>query len=173
MLSSKHSGTHQLNQQCKVLSIFERKIKHYREAAPISFQHKIDIIYGYGRHGEHIAKMLEEENKTVLGVDFDPYRVKHCQQRRRRVRYGDAEDIEFIKSLPLDEVKVIMSTIPHLEANHMLVSSLREAGYKGKIALSAFHEHEIAVFKKLKPDLLLVPYQDAARQAAEALYLLL
>lgn len=148
--------------------IFERETNRLEDAAPINLNQTIDtIVYGFGRHGEYVAKVLEDNGMHVLGIDFDPYRVKHCRQRKRQVRYGDAEDSEFVKSLPLDKVKLVVSTFPHIEANRTLVSSLREAGYQGKIALSVFHEHDIALFKKLKPDLLLIPYQDAAQQAAE------
>jgi Kef-type K+ transport system membrane component KefB len=149
------------------LSVFEAKTVLQDEKLPLE-THLIDVIvYGYGRHGEYIAKVLEKQGLIILGIDFDPYRVKEWQSRKRLVRYGDAEDIEFVKSLPLAAVKMMVSTLPMIEANRVLVSSLREAGYTGKIALSAHHEHDIGMLRKMKPDMLLIPYADAAQQAAE------
>jgi Trk K+ transport system NAD-binding subunit len=149
------------------LGLLETGTASQDEKIPIEAYSVDVIVYGYGRHGEHIAKMLEKQGLSVLGIDFDPYRVKEWRSRHRVVRYGDAEDIEFVKSLPLVNVKMIVSTLPSIEVNRVLVSSLREVAYAGKIALSAFHDPDIGILKKMKPDLLLIPYADAAQQAAE------
>lgn len=150
-----------------LLSVFETKTVLQDEKLPLELKSVDVIVYGYGRHGEHIAKVLEMQGLTILGVDFDPYRVKEWRSRKRLVRYGDAEDIEFVKSLPLADVKMIVSTLSAIEVNRVLVSSLREVDYAGKIALSAYHEQDISMLRKMKPDLLLIPYADASQQAAE------
>ena len=147
---------------------FERAM-HFREDVHTkTHEHKIDVIvYGFGRHGEYLATLLESKGLKTMGVDFDPRRVKPHLPHRMPIRYGDAEDAEFIKTLPLAEAKWVVSTIPHYDSNQILISSLREIGYKGKIALSAFHENEIELVKNLHVDMVFVPYQDAALSAAD------
>lgn len=127
------------------------------------------IIYGFGRHGEHIAKILAESNLHIMGIDFDPRKVRTFHHHNIVVRYGDAEDVEFPKFLDFEGVKWVVSTLPRSDANHMLISSLKEIGYHGKIALSVYHEDEINTIKKLHPDLVIIPYEDAALSAAHRL----
>lgn len=127
------------------------------------------IIYGVGRHGGHIANVLEKKGFKVIGVDFDPRKVNPESHRGRRICYGDAEDIDFLKALPLAGVHWVVSTIPQRDANRTLVSSLRERNYDGRVALSAYHESDIEYMKALNVDLIIVPYKDAAASAAEKL----
>ncbi len=151
-----------------VLDRFEHKM-HYREDAANKVEtSKIDVIvYGFGRHGECLANILHSKGLKTLGVDFDPRRVKPHHHHDMPIRYGDAEDSEFVKSLPLDQARWVVSTIPHCDTNHMLVSALREVDYKGRIAISAFHEHEIELVKKMHVDMVFIPYRDAALSAAD------
>src|SRR5690606_16322588 len=89
------------------LSLFEVK-DGFREEKSTAGLHSIDVIvYGYGRHGEYIARVLEKQGLIVLGIDFDPYCVSEWRSHHRLMRYGDAEDIEFVKSLPLTGVKMM------------------------------------------------------------------
>ena len=104
-----------------------------------------------------------------MGVDFDPRKVKATHHGNIKIHYGDAEDAEFLKTLPLDQVKWVVSTISHRDASQTLTSSLRELNYQGKIALSAHFESEVDALKKLGVDMVLIPYRDAAIAAADRL----
>lgn len=156
------------NRLSGVFDIFERS-KHHREDINVKpNDDKVDVIvYGYGRHGEFISAILEAKKLSVMGVDFDPRKVKARHHHRVPLRYGDAEDTEFIRTLPLDQAQWVVSTVPNYESNRILVASLREIGFKGKIALSAYLETDLEPLNKLKVDLILIPYRDAAMSAAE------
>ena len=49
----------------------------------------------------------------------------------------------------------------------LLIYSLRDLAYKGKIAVTAHDRAEVAAFKQAGADLVLVPFSDAAVEAAE------
>lgn len=127
------------------------------------------IIYGYGRHGEQLAKILQTFGFRILVIDFDPRKVKQSGQGNIHLRYGDAEDVGFIKSLPLTQVKWVVSTIPHRDASKTLTLALREMHYQGKIALTAHYEAEVHALEKLGVDMVIVPYREAAVAAADRL----
>lgn len=151
------------------LKIFERQITKREDAFSPTENMLVDVIvYGFGRHGENIALHLQKLGFRVLGIDFDPRKIRHFHHHIW-IKYGDAEDVEFAKHLPLNDVKWVVSTIPHLEANQMLVSSLKEKNYKGKIAISVYRENDLEFIRNLKVDMVLVPYADAAISAAERL----
>ena len=151
------------------LARFERDIKYREDEAGDHVEDHVDIIvFGFGRHGKHLASLLAGRGFKIMGIDFDPRKLKEYHADLRCiVRYGDAEDAEFPKTLPLTHAKWVVSTVPHHDANQLLVSALREVGYRGKIALSAYHENEIEAFNALHVDLVLIPFRDAAYAAAE------
>lgn len=152
------------------LTHLERHVRYREDLFTAQYNKDIDvIIYGFGRHGEHIAKILETYGFKILGIDFDPTKIKTWKQANIIIRYGDAEDADFQKTVPLNHVKWVVSTIPHIEANRHLVSSLRERNYEGKIALCVYRDHEANYIKKLGIDLIIFPYKDAALSAAKHL----
>jgi monovalent cation:H+ antiporter-2, CPA2 family len=48
------------------------------------------IIAGYGRSGQHLARMLAEENIGYVALDLDPDRVREAAAAGDSVVYGDA-----------------------------------------------------------------------------------
>jgi len=153
------------------LGIFEKNNPHQEEvkentkiAPEVNF-----LIFGLGRYGNDLAKHLKKNHFTPLGIDFDPEKIEHMQHNGIAAKYGDAEDMEFIKTLPLKQIKFIVSTIPHSGVNLTLLKALQENNYHGKIALTVHSERDIAAYSNHTIDLLLKPYQDAAYLAAQNL----
>lgn len=62
------------------------------------------ILFGLGRFGSAVARILTERGIRVLAVDSDPDRVRTRAGQGFELRYGDAEDPEFVGSLPLGRV---------------------------------------------------------------------
>jgi Trk K+ transport system NAD-binding subunit len=102
-------------------------------------------------------------------VDFDPETVRRHTHDGSAARYGDAEDPEFVAALPLDQMRWVVSTVRDRAINAMLLHSLRQQGYKGRIAVAASNHHDADLFREQGVDLVLIPYADAAREAAERL----
>jgi len=48
---------------------------------------------------------LKQYGLHILGVDFDPQKIKTSGEDHLFIRYGDAEDVEFTKLLPLTKAK--------------------------------------------------------------------
>jgi Kef-type K+ transport system membrane component KefB len=150
------------------LGAFERRGVHREEqSAPVPTAPV--ILFGLGRYGERLARELEQRGLRVLGVDFDPRAVRAWQERCLPSRYGDAEDPELPGTLPLGEAHWVVSTLPLREANLALLHALRAHAYAGGIALSARTPEEAAELEARGADLVLYPFADAARAAAELL----
>jgi CPA2 family monovalent cation:H+ antiporter-2 len=52
--------------------------------------HKHVIVCGYGRSGQNLAWMLEQEGIDYLALDLDPVRVRDARDAGKPVVYGDA-----------------------------------------------------------------------------------
>ncbi|MCS6864444.1 MAG: cation:proton antiporter [Gemmataceae bacterium] len=151
------------------LSLFERSIPHREqgdEPPPVSVDF---ILVGLGRYGNNMARALRQRGASVLGVDFDPQVIATWHKHKYWAQYGDADDPELAASLPLGQTRFVVCTAPRLETNIAVFRAVKEHGYTGKIALTAHHAHDAEVLQGLGPDLLLMPFVDAAHEAAEVL----
>ncbi|HAT1926127.1 TPA: cation:proton antiporter [Legionella pneumophila] len=158
------------------LSFFERTIP-YREKIEIhSLKSKNDydiVIFGLGRFGKAVAKLLIEK-KNVLAVDFNPDEVREWEFKGYDAIYGDACDIEFVASLPLNQVKWIICTIPqhvlgvtHQDPRIILTETLKQANISSRIAVTTHHPSEMELLKNIGVDVIFQPFHDAATRAVE------
>ena len=150
------------------LSIFERKIT-YREnqGSTTEMDSTADIILiGLGRFGSGIAEILRANNHHVQAIDFNPDLVHEGDNAGHPVHYGDAEDPEFIATLPLSQVKWVVSTADDTHVSMALLHGLQDQNFQGKIALTAHSDNTADKLKQAGADLVLIPYVDASQGAA-------
>ncbi len=154
------------------LRFFERK-QAYREGTgnPDTKEGDVDVVlFGLGRFGSSIADELQQRGHRVFGVDFDPVLVRKQEKFGFIIRYGDAEDPEFLTTLPLDQVKWVLSSIPDIPVNMSLLQGLHGYSYKGKIAVTAHSTSNAELLKQAGADHVLIPYADAATEAVDLLF---
>lgn len=154
------------------LSVFERRVAHAedpdRTGAAIG-RAADAIIVGLDRYGSRIGEGLQARGWRILGIDFDPEAVQEAERRGWPARYGDAEDPELIRSLPVSGCRWVVCTSPLAETNLTLLDALRQQGYRGRVALTAQMPSDAARLTRAGADLILCPYFDAADRAVERL----
>ena len=123
----------------KPLSIFERKGKKVDE----TFYHKKEsyevILFGYNRIGYDLLKAFKQINKKPLIVEYNPDTIEQLAKQGIDCRYGDASDLELLGELNLKKAKMIVSTIPELETNLILLKQLRKLN-KEAIFIGVSHQ---------------------------------
>jgi Kef-type K+ transport system membrane component KefB len=132
------------------------------------------ILFGLGRYGREIARMLETGDSRVFGVDFDPEALRAWRRAGRIGVYGDAADPEFPTSLPLAGAAwAIIATPPptrglvHEDARLIVMNALRAAGFTGRFAVRSHGEKDAAMLRQHGASVVLSPYVDAAIRAVE------
>lgn len=152
------------------MTIFERRVPYREIDSPFDGTGNIDVlVVGLGRYGASLASHLRERGSRLLAVDFDPTSVQQHLREGYMVHYGDVEDPEFIATLPLGRIQWVVSTVRDRTVNRMLLHGLREQGYSGKVAVATASHQDAGWFEKEGVDLTLIPYADAAKEAAEKL----
>jgi Kef-type K+ transport system membrane component KefB len=155
-----------------LLGIFERKVPH-RELladAELEIVERPDVIvFGMGRYGSRLAQGLQEADLKVLGVDFDPEAVEAVRKKGITVQYGDGIDENFVDHLPLHDKLWVVSTLPDLDANRMLMRALKACHYSGEIAVVAREESDGIALKKAGVPTVLYPMRDAVDYTVSAL----
>jgi len=127
------------------------------------------ILFGLGRYGGNVARHLRERGLNVLGVDFNSATVAQWQRQGLQVLYGDAEDPEYPATLPLGQAHWVVSTIPQRDVNLALLDALHHYGFSGKKAVTAHSGLDVEILRESGADLILFPFADAAKEAAEML----
>lgn len=131
------------------LDIFEKKTtREPRVERPREFENHI-ILVGADRMGRDILRNLEGKGEDYLVVDFNPEIVKRLTAQKISVIFGDATDPEVLSELNLSSAKLILSTVPDVEDNAVLITEAKKRGYKGPfIVTSEFPEDAVKLYNE-------------------------
>ncbi len=138
------------------LTIFERKTRLKYEEKP---KRAYDIIlFGYNRIGYKLLQSMKKIRGKYVVVDFNPVTIKTLKNKKVNCIYGDAGDIEFLESLTLDKVKLIVSTIPNQEINALIAEKIRETNKKATIICIAHKISDAFELYEKGADYILMPH---------------
>ncbi|MFH1433109.1 MAG: cation:proton antiporter [archaeon] len=128
----------------KYLTIFERKGKKVDEQ-----KHHVDedyeiILVGYNRIGFDILESLKKIKMKFLIIDHNPEVITRLSKEGYDCRYGDAENYELLNEINFSNAKMIISTIPLIDTNLLLINKVKEENKKAIIAVVS-HQIDDAV----------------------------
>jgi len=105
------------------LTIFE--IRKDKKKNKESFKKYDIILFGYNRIGYDFLQSFKKLKKKFLVVDYNPDVIKDLSNNGIDCLYGDADDEEFLVGLPLEGVKMAVSTVPDFDTNVLLVNTIK------------------------------------------------
>lgn len=82
-------------------------------------------VFGYHRIGWKVCETLLEKKIRFAVVDFDPNSISKLKHRGIPAFFGDAADVEFLNSLPLEKSKMVISTLPEVDDQVTLTKYIR------------------------------------------------
>ena len=139
----------------RYLSVFERK--NLREKRKIN-QNVDAVLFGYNRIGFGILTSLKKIKENYLVVDFNPDTITNLKKLGVPCVYGDVDDEALLDELPLKNLKIVVSTIPELETNELILKKMKAAN-KGTIVTLRAHSIEDAMqLYKQGADYVLTPH---------------
>jgi len=126
-------------------------------------------IFGMGRVGSGAYdKMREHHGETVVGIDFDSYRVKEHQLKGRKVLHGDPSDADFWEIIEQDHsIKLVMLALPNLQANLDALEQLQSISFSGRIAATARFPDEVELLRQSGATAVFNIYTEAGAGFAE------
>ena len=124
------------------------------------------IVFGLGRYGSRLFEQLRADGVEAVGVDFDPEAVREMQGRSLPVLFGDGEDPDFLESLPLRQVRWVITTFPQWESNRVLLHALKTVHYRGRVVGAVRDAAHGRALAQAGVDQILNPFNDAADHAA-------
>lgn len=83
------------------------------------------IICGYGRIGQSVAHLLDEENIAFVALDLDSVRVREAHRAGEPVYYGDASDRDILESLGLQRARLVIISHDDVASTLKILAHLR------------------------------------------------
>lgn len=111
--------------------------KKLRADQEISNTHYDMIIFGFGRVGLEFVEKAHEENLKPLVVDYNPEVFNKKKSYPFAHVFGDAQDVEFLEEINVGNAKMIISTIPDVQTNELIITYYRQKQPNGIIITTA------------------------------------
>jgi Kef-type K+ transport system membrane component KefB len=125
------------------------------------------VVCGYNRTGYSIVDALANSLKqNLLVVDFNPDAIRKLQANKIPCMYGDAGDVEFIDRLNPKRLKMLISTVPSLDVNRLLLQKLRSTNKKAQVILTANQVDEALDLYEHGADYVILPHMLGGHHAA-------
>jgi Kef-type K+ transport system membrane component KefB len=125
------------------------------------------VVVGGDQMGESILEALEDMEIPVVVVDFDPKIVEKLKDKKVHRLFGDIADLDIQERAKLDEAKMVISTIPDIEDNLLLLKELKHENRKAKIVVMAMDTRDAKILYKEGADYVILPYLAGGRQIAK------
>lgn len=120
------------------------------------------ILIGAHRMGESILAALEEEEDEVVVVDFDPDVVERLKEKGILSVFGDISDLDIQERVQLHKAKLVISTVPDMEDNTILIKSLNHvkdpSKRKTKVVLLAQNSEDAKELYEKGADYVIFPH---------------
>jgi CPA2 family monovalent cation:H+ antiporter-2 len=107
------------------------------------------IICGYGRSGQNLARMLEQEHIPYMALDLDPDRVRHAAAAGHSVVFGDAARMQALMAAGLARASAVVITYLDIDGALKVLANTRS------------HAPQVPVIVRTQDDLNLARLQKA------------
>jgi len=127
------------------------------------------ILIGADQMGQSILNALEEADREVVVVDFDPKIVKKIKEKNLLAKslFGDISDLEIQQRANLDRARLVISTVPDIEDNLFLIKELGIVNKSAKVVVMALDIESAKVLYKAGADYVVLPHLAGGMQIAK------
>lgn len=109
------------------LRIFERQ--RPKSVPPTDRYYEV-YLFGYKSGGSSFVHTLQKLGRPYLVIDYDPEVIDHLGSQNVPVRYGDANDAEFLADLDLKMARLVVVNLSDFAANALIVSETRRVNQR-------------------------------------------
>ncbi len=127
------------------------------------------LIIGYEHIGANWVKALRKLDISFLVVDFNPSVIAELTEQKIPCLYGDAGNTEFLSEIPVDKLKIVISSVNSLQANDVLIRYFRQKSRRCIfVVFTAFADGEAAL-RAAGATLIINPMRYSAHHVAKLL----
>jgi len=115
------------------------------------------VVFGVHRMGLKIVHTLKEQRKKVVAVDYNPETIKTLISEGIPSIYGDYGNLDVLHAARIGKAKMIISTIPNLQENQLLLKIVKGVDKKILVFAAARTANEALELYKAGADFVAVP----------------
>lgn len=101
------------------------------------------IICGYGRCGQNLARMLEQENIPYMALDLDPDRVRQAAAAGDSVVFGDAARLQAMIAAGLARASAVVVTYLDVPGTLRVLSNTRSHAPQVPVIVRTQDDHDL------------------------------
>ncbi len=118
------------------------------------------VLIGADQMGESILDALEEADKDVVVVDFDPKVIKKFKDKSDGIHsiFGDISDLDIQERAGLNRAKLVISTVPDVEDNLFLIKELNYKNKAAKVVVMALDSGDAKVLYRAGAEYVVLPH---------------
>lgn len=106
------------------------------------------IICGYGRSGQSIARIFEQESILFIALDLDPQRIREATSAGEAVVYGDAARREVLIAAGLMRAKVLVVSYADTVSTLKILKHVQELRPDLSVVVRARDDSDIDLLKE-------------------------
>ena len=115
------------------------------------------VLIGSHQVGEFLIRFLQKEEIPFVVLDFNPFQVEKLLAEKIPVIFGDMGHPEVVDVLNLEEARLVISTVPDLENNELLIEDLRSRSSHIPLIVRSDSYQEARLLYKLGASLVFLP----------------
>jgi len=127
------------------------------------------ILIGGHQMGLSVMHALKQSKEQVIVVDFDPDIIKHLKDKNTPAMFGDISDPDIQERVGFERAKMVISTVPDLEDNLLLIEGLSHANKRAKVVVIAFESEDAKKLYKAGADYVVLPHLAGGHHLAKIL----
>ncbi len=148
----------------KYLQIFERK--DAKEHSPHVKKYSVFLI-GAGRIGHEFIRLFKEEKRKFMVIEHDPEVIGQLTHDKVEHVYGDASDPDLLDELKVGSADLVVSTIPDLETNLIILSNVKRNTNSPMVVVAAHNAtHALSLYQE-GADYVILPHFIGGSYAAK------
>lgn len=138
------------------ISFFERRRHVIEENTKAEIKEHV-VLLGAHQVGERIIMFLKKEKIPFLVLDFNPHQVEVLLKMEMPVIFGDMSDPEVLDILNLSKARLVVSTVPDLNDNKLLIEDLNNLNVDAPVIVRAENIKEAKSLYKFGADFVYIP----------------
>lgn len=116
------------------------------------------VLCGYNRVGYSILESLKKSKKKILVVDYNPEIITKMAKEGYHCVYGDVSDDEILEKMDLGRIKLLISTVPELNDNLLLVKLTKKKNRTARVIVTASEIDDALALYKAGADYVIMPH---------------
>ena len=156
-----------------ILSVFEKK--HGKKDEVLHSSKELSeiknhiVLIGGDQMGESLIDVFQSMNRKVVVIDFDPTIINKPDFRNVHRLFGDISDIEIKEFAKIHAAYLVVSTIPDVEDNLILVREIKDKKSNAIVIVTAFDSKDAKMLYAENADYVVLPHLAGGRQLAKIL----